>query len=278
MSDELNNMQDFAINEEKAPVIEEAYDPLDKLVEYDFSVDDEINLDESYEMLQILRRENKLAETLESENVIEELGEYIDAEYKEKLDKSMANLKSFIKKYNVEKPEIQAMSESEKTRLYAIGSFLSKNITNLINDLLFSITIERKEYKFLYTAIERKLSYDGNEVFNIIELNEKCLKEWKKIDKSLNKDVPSFVINIDIKNVVMLYHFLGKHVVKGLGEEFYIFATLLQKIADTNKLYNAYNVLKGRLDIEFNVWVGGMDPDQKIEQASLNEDEIENQQ
>jgi carbamoylphosphate synthase small subunit len=34
------------------------------------------------------------------------------------------------------------------------------------------------------------------------------------------KDKDEFVINIDIKNIVMVYHFLQKHTVKGLSSEF----------------------------------------------------------
>jgi UTP-glucose-1-phosphate uridylyltransferase len=261
MSEELNDMQEFAIdNQEEIQEKMEAIDPLEELVNHDFSSDTEINLDESYEMIQQLKRINNEAQSNEAENIIQEIsGVYIEQEYKEKLDKSISNIKSFIRKYDVNCDEIKNASESEKTRLFAIGSFLNKNIVMLINDLKFSLQLSRSEYKMIETAVSRKLSYDGNDVFNIIELNEKYLKEWRLLEKSLPKQVPSFVVDIDIKNVVMLYHFLQKHTVKGISEEFYIFANVLQKIADTNKLYNAYNVLKQRIDVEFGVWTGAME-------------------
>ncbi len=260
MTEELKDMQEFAIEEENTVNMDNAFDPLENLVNHDFSGDGEINIDEAYEMLTLVERESKLSKSLEAENIIDELGStYLDVDFLKKLNGAFENVKSFIKKYNIEGDEMKNMNDSEKTRLFAIGSFLNKNVGHLLNDLLFNITLSRDEYKFIFTAIERKLSYDGNEVFNIIELNEKFLKEWKQIDKSLPKSVPSFVANIDIKNVVMLYHFLGKHTVKGLGEEFYIFAEVLHKIANTNKLYNAYNVIKDRLNTDFNIWVGAMD-------------------
>ena len=266
MSDELNDMQDFVLEDEQQPTTEqEFYDPLDTLVEHDFSSEEELNLDESYEMLNIIERESKQSKALESENIIKELGDiYLEEDYRQMLDKTIENVKSFIKKYNIEKEDYKDMCDSEKNKLYAIGSFLMKNVSTAINDLLFSITLEREEYKFIHTTLKRKLTYDGNEVFNIIELNEKFLKEWELIDKSLPKEVPSFIANIDIKNVVMLYHFLGKHTVKGMDKEFYTFASVLKKIADTNKLFNAYNVIQERLSTDFRIWIGAMDP-QEVE-------------
>ena len=84
------------------------------------------------------------------------------------------------------------------------------------------------------------------------------MKEWKETDKALPKQIESFMVDIDIKNIVMLYHFLGKHSVKGIGAEFYTFASILGKIADTNKIYNAYNIIKSRLDNDFALWTSAI--------------------
>ena len=260
-------MQEFAINEEVTTTtpVNQVIDPIETLVNHDFSSNDEINLEESYEMISIIERENKLAKSQEAENIIDEIAsQYIDDETSKNLDKAFNNVKAFIKKYNIEIDNVKNLDDNEKDKLFAVGSFLNKNVGHLLNELKFSIVLTRDEYKFIATAIERKLEYDGNEVFNIIELNEKYLKEWKEIDKSLAKQIPTMIVNIDIKNVVMLYHFLGKHTVKGLDKEFYTFASVLNKIADTNKLYNAYNVLKERINIDFNIWVGAMDTESEI--------------
>jgi len=264
MSDELKNMQEFAIQEEETQGMD-VIDPLDNLVNHDFSSGKEINLEESYEMLEIVEKESKMAKLFEAENIIKEYEDiYVDSEHKEKLNKSFDSVKDFMKKYNIEKDDVKNLTESEKNKIFAIGSFLSKNAGRILNELKYNISLSREEYKFISSAIEQKLSYDGNEVFNIIELNEKYLKEWKEIDKSLPKQVPSFIINIDIKNTVMLYHFLGKHTVKGLGKEFYVFANVLKKIADVNKLFNAYNILMERLNNDFRIWAGAMEPDAPV--------------
>ena len=203
---------------------------------------------------------NIFAKSLEAENIVKELApQYIDEEFLNKLNKSFDNVKSFIKKYNVELDDVKNLSETEKDKLFAIGSFLNKNAGYTLNDLMFGITLTREEYKFIYTAVERKLSYDGTEVFNMISLNENVLQEWHKVDDSLPKNIPTMLVKTDINNVVMLYHFLVKHSVKGLDKEFYTFASVLNKIADTNKLFNAYNVMKERLNTDFALWTSALE-------------------
>jgi len=250
----LNNMEEFEIVNEKIETI----DPLDTLVNHDFSSKDEINLDESYEMIEILENEAKsITKEKEAQTIIDELSEkYIVKEYHEKMEKSIKSVRDFIKKYNVELDDVKNLTEEEKDKVFGICSFLLKNVASILNEINFTINFTMSEYKLMSTALRGKLRYDGNEVFNMIELNNRYLKPWKKYVDSLPKNTKEFSLNIDIKNVVMLYHFLGKHSVKGLSDEFYHFSTLLEKIADTNKLFNAYSVLKERLDQDFNIWNG----------------------
>lgn len=234
-------------------------DPLEDLVNHDFTKGEDFDFEQSSEMIEIMEREIEVAKSREADEVIEELAhKYVESEYFAKLNKCIENFKAFLAKYNVEKEEVKNMTEKQKDNAFAAGKFLSKNLANVINDLTLSIEWKRDEYKFLSTALTQKLSYDGNEVFNIIELNEKYLKEWKETDKALPKQIESFMVDIDIRNVVMLYHFLGKHSVKGIGAEFYTFANILGKIADTNKIYNAYNIIKSRLDNDFTLWTSAI--------------------
>lgn len=238
----------------------ETIDPLTELVEHDFLSDSEINLDESYELIKMLDREKSANEKLEADHILEDIAHiYVEREFKEKLDKTIENFKNFKKKYDVGSDLVKTMNESEKTKTFAIASFLNKNIANMINVLKFDVTLTRGEYTFIAQTLERKMSYDGNEVFNIIELNNKYLSEWKKIDKNLPKEIESFVVNIDIKNIVMLYHFISKYKVKGIDKEYYKFISVLEKIADTNKLFNAYNIIKERMNEEFTIWVSALE-------------------
>ena len=267
---ELNNMEEFEIQEEVQTNVQEVIDPLDTLVKHDFSSNDEINLDESYEMISLLENESKkMTKEREAQNIIDEIGEtYINKDFKEILDKSFKSVEDFIKKYNVELDEVKNLEEIEKDKIYGVGTFLLKNVTSILNELTFTFDITIDEYKLVSSALERKMVYDGNEVFNIIELNNRYLKLWKEIHMSLPKNQDSFEVSIDIKNVVMLYHFLGKHTVKGLDKQFYTFSTILEKIAETNKIYNAYTVLKERLDVDFNIWNGAFSAPEITEETT----------
>ena len=160
-------------------------DPLDDLVNANLT-EGHVSLEEGYEMLNLLERETQDAKDLEAENVIDDLSpQYVPEDFKVKIEKSIETVESFFAKYNVKKDEVKNMSESEKTKVFAIGSFLTKNVGAIMNDLLFDITITREEFKFIDTASRSKLSYDGNDVFNIIDLNEKYLKHWKEQDGAL---------------------------------------------------------------------------------------------
>ena len=65
-----------------------------------------------------------------------------------------------------------------------------------------------------------------------------------------------------------MYHFLGKHKVKGIKKEFYNFANVLKQIAETNKLYNAYNIMKDRIDKKFIIWTTALYSEEVEEMVS----------
>jgi len=257
-----NEVEQFEIKEDENNII----DPLDTLVELEFSEDADFNIDEYSEIINIMERDSAMLKGEEAEEIIKSSGEkYLNEDYLEKLETTYKNITSFYGKYDPNSELITNMSETEKNKLYSIGNFLNKNYSALVDEMDFSIKLKRSEYVFLATAVERKITYDGNEVFNIIDLNENYLKIWKEDFKNLPKSEDTFVIDIDIKNIVMVYHFLQKHTVKGLSSEFYNFASLLQKIAETNKVYNAFNIKKERANTNFMLWSSAITPEEIVE-------------
>ena len=267
MSEELElntDTQDFVLEQE--PVVNEMQeiDLLEELSNHDFSSDEPTDIDKYFAVLEDAERDNELFKSQESENIITELSpKYMDEDYLKDLNKSKENLLSFIKKHDVNGDIIQKMSEQDKDKVFAIGKFLNRCFVSKVNELTFTFELTIEEYKFISTAFRSKMSYDGTEVFNLIELKQRYLDEWEQKYKALPKGVPGFFVTIDIKNVVMLYHFLSKHTVKGVEKEFYYFVEVLTKIADTNRLFNAYNVVKDRLNSEFFVWSGSITPNDK---------------
>lgn len=250
-NENLNTNEETVYNDTNQDVI----DPLGYLVELEFNDETDFNIDEYSEYIDALGRNNEMIKSEEADEIIKNIGnKFIDKDYLVLLEKTHKNNKSFYKKYDPNFEFIKNMTEIEKTNLYTIGNFLNKNYSHLIDELIFDINLTRDEYLFLSNAIEKKLSYDGNEVFNIIELNENYLKVWKEEFKNLSKSENYFNIKINIKNIVMIYHFLQKYSVKGLSSEFYNFSSILKKISETNKIYNAFNIKKERLNSSFMLW------------------------
>jgi len=264
-------MESFEITEEIKP---EIIDPLDTLVNLDFK--EEINIEEYSEVIGLMKINSAELKANEADEIVKESGnKYLNPDYLIKLETTYTNINNFYKTYDPNKDLIKNMAETDKTKLFAIAKFLNSNYGELVDNMEFSMELTKEEYIFLSTAIERKLHYDGNEVFNIIDLNERYLKTWKENFKKLSKSDKTFVIDVDIKNIVMLYHFLQKHTVKGLSSEFYNFAEVLQKIAETNKVYNAFNIKKERSKTNLLNWISAVEPeDQVIDKDIEDTDEL----
>lgn len=262
---EVENTQDFVLeNEIKArPEDIEEIDLLQEIVDHDFSSDQATDFDKYFQVLESAERDNSEFKANEADYIIKELGDiYLDQDFLTELNKSKENMRAFMRKHDVNAPIIKSMTEQEKDKVFAVGKFLNKHFIQKINELKFTFSLSIDEYKFIQSALRSKMSYDGTEVFNMIELKENYLDEWEKTFREIksNKDLKEFFVTIDIRNVVMLYHFLSKYSVKGINEEFYHFVNVLKKISDTNKLFNAYNVVKERMNSEFFVWSGSITP------------------
>lgn len=238
----------------------EEIDFLQELVDHDFMADDDTDFDKYFSVLENLERDNDEFKNNEASYIIEDLGpKFLDPDFLTELNRLQDNMKAFMRKHSAETDLIKGMTEPDKDKIFAIGKFLNRNFVQKVNELTFTFPLSREEYKFIHTAFWSKLTYDGTEVFNLIELKS-YLDQWDETFKSLPKQAEEMYVTIDIRNVVMMYHFLSKHKVKGIEKEFYYFVQVLGKIADTNKLFNAYNVVKERMNSEFFVWSGSITP------------------
>jgi hypothetical protein len=228
-------------------------DPLDELVNLDFK--EEVNIDQYSEIIHLMNRDTSKMEAEEADNIINDLGKsYIDKAYSNEINELHDKVTNYFKLFDPNSQKLKDMSFKERTNLYTVANFIVSNYNTTVDKLTFDIKLTIKEYNFLTTVLTRKMSYDGTEIFNIIELNNNYLIPWKKMVDELPKDTEYINIKIDISNIVMIYHFLQKYSVKGIGEEFYKFSSLLLKIGETNKIFNAFTVKKDRLKTSFLQW------------------------
>lgn len=257
MSENID-VQDFELGEDLKTT---EVDPLDELVGLNFEDGEDFDVEKFHQEIQKLKRYGNSDELklLEAENILKELGpKYLNDEYQEELDRIAKSLTNYINKFSVGGEEMIKIENSEnpdkvKDKVYELANFLFNNFIAKINNILFSMEMTVGEHKFLDTTLRQKTEYDGNEVLNIITLIPK-LDEWKETVKSMPKGAESFMVDVTIQEVVMIYHFISKHKAKGFGAELYNFYNLLTKIGETNKIFNAYNVIKDRLGEDFKQW------------------------
>lgn len=276
----LENVEQFSLeNTGTVPTEEEVVveiDPIEDIINYDFSSNEEFNFDENYGHLQELKSSSEEAKQLEAENVIKDLcPKYMNEQEVLEIEKLKKNMEAFLRKYNVEGEYMKAIpstpdGEKLKTKIFAIGQLLYNNFHSRINNISFNILWTRDEYKLINYAFTDKGEHDGQSVYNIYELKTTYLDAWKDTERKLDRSTTSFLINIDIKNMVMFYHYINKHVVKGLGKDFETFKSILDKIVDTHKIFNAFGVIKERLGVDFNFWVGALTPDNQPESIPGN--------
>ena len=248
-------------NTEEVKKSEEMDQKLENILQHDFSSNEDFDLNSNYELIEGYKNDISLAKNNEADNIIKEIGpKYLNQEYQDEMNKIKNNFYSLVRKYDPNQDIIKLMNEEEKTKIYTIAQFIMNSYINMLNSLLFNITWTRDEYKFIKNAFRSRIEYSGNEIFNTIELKEEYLDKWEDIDKKLPKTIDEFNISIDIRNIVMMYHFLGAFKIKGMTDEYYTFIDIMQKIVDTNKLYNAYNIVRERIQMDFMNWSGALDP------------------
>jgi hypothetical protein len=99
---------------------------------------------------------------------------------------------------------------------------------------------------------------DKNTKKSIVLINGKELKE-NYLDKEYVKDNDNHYTRIDVNDLIIFYHLFSKHKVKGINSDYYNFLSVLSKIGERIKLFNAYNVIVQRLSSDFVLWGGSLD-------------------
>lgn len=270
--EKMENVEQFSIeNTEVAPMETEVeVDPIQEIINYDFKNGNDFDFEDNYAHLQDLKSSSDEAKQLESENVIKDLcPKYMLQNDVEEIENLKTNIEAFLRKYEINADYMKAIpadaeGEKLKTKIFAIGQLLYSNFQTKINNICFNINWTRDEYKLINYAFTDKGEYNGESVYSIYELKTQYLDYWKEQYNRLPKTSQNFNVVIDIKNMVMFYHLINKHVVKGLGKDFETFKSILDKIVDTHKIYNSFGVVKERLGVDFNIWVGALSPENAI--------------
>jgi hypothetical protein len=213
------------------------------------------------------KESKEIIEKQDADKIIEKTSsEYLDEKYVEDMKKGYDNLTNMIRRYDPNKKEVRNMSEEDKDKIYGIAEYLFNEYQLKLNHMSFSFELTTDEWEFMIDLFKNKIEYDQNEIFQLKELKENYLDEGEKKYKELNvkKSKTNFETYINVNDLIILYHLISKYKVKGTTKYYYNYLSLLTKIGERIKLFNAYNVWIQRLSDDFQIWGAGLTVDDEM--------------
>lgn len=230
---------------------------------FDFSSDTEFDLNAEYSALfkednlkPINPDESKLKD---AEEIIKELGGlYMETTTLMNYEKAFVNFNEFLAKFNIEKDIVKNMSKIERDKLFGYAKELFMFYQTKYGELAFNFELSLKEWHYVEHTLNKKLSYNGQEMFNYWELYTKFIQPTSEIANKLPKTLESFVPVCSIQSLILLSHLLMKHEEKGGSESFKHFKNVLTEVAKMTKLFNAYGVVLERMSKQFDNWVNAL--------------------
>jgi len=230
---------------------------------FDFKTNEVFNLDTEYsnlfngeEFKQSNPNEDKLRD---AESIIQEYGgKYLEYTSLEKYEEVFLNLNAFLIKFRTDSDEVKSMTKSDRDKLFGYGTSLFKAYQDRYSALEFNFELSVKEWNYIDHTLTRKISYNGQELFNYWELYMKFIEPTRAIADKLPKGIEGFVPVCSIQSLILLSHLLMKHEEKGSTESFHAFRTVLTEVAKMTRLFNAYGVMLERATSQFTNWVNAL--------------------
>lgn len=240
---------------------------LNEVEKFDFSSNETFDVNSVYETVNGFKVERENLKAREAENMISSLGtKYIDAVNIDMFMEKRENLRNLMRRYSADSELLKAMPDvvgGERDKIYAIANYLYNKFALQLNDMKMNITFSYDEFDFIIKTVNQKLEYNADEIFQVIKLKNDCLDGFAEDFKKLKKD-EDMRVEMTINNIILLYHLLAKYKAHGVNKQFDIFANILNKIGETNQVFNSLNILKDRLNEEFMHWTTTITTEQKI--------------
>lgn len=230
---------------------------------FDFKTNEAFNLDTEYSTLfsdgefkQSNPNEDKLRD---AESIIKEFGgKYLEYLSLEKYEDIFLNLNAFLIKFRTDSDDVKNMTKSDRDKIFGYGTSLFKAYQDTYSNLEFNFELTLKEWNFVDHTLTRKISYNGQELFNYWELYKKFIEPTREIAEKLPKGIEAFIPVCSIQSLILLSHLLMKHEEKASTESFHAFRTVLTEVAKMTRLFNAYGVMLERVTNRFNNWVNAL--------------------
>jgi hypothetical protein len=254
---------------------------------FDFNSENEFDLKNEYSKLGTPNLKTPVdRKVTDAEAIILELGsKYVEGASLDTYEKLFANIETFLRTYRTDSDIVNNMVTDDRDKLFGYGVNMFKMYENLYQNLIFNFEISKDEWHFIDNVLNKKLKYNGQELFNYWQLRGEFLDPVGKQFKSLPKEIPSLVVTTSVRNMVLLSHLLMKHEETGGNKSFYHFKDVLLEIAQMTKLFNAYGVMSERISNKVSQWIntlnaldGYNDEETRIKNMDVVEDVIEIQE
>lgn len=230
---------------------------------FDFKSEQEFNLNEEYTKLfgeeKFKPANPNEAKLKDAESIIEELGsKYVEGLSLQKYEEKFININEFLVKFRSDSEVVKNMTSEERDKLFGYGKEMFQSYQKQYNSLEFNFELSVKEWRYIENTLTKKMSYNGQELFNYWELYTKFIAPTKETVDKLPKQLESFVPVCSIQNLILLSHLLMKWEEKGGTESFHHFRNILTESAKMTRLFNAYGVILERVTNRFNNWVNAL--------------------
>ena len=221
--------------------------------------EESFDYDTYYNAISKIANKNNNLKQEEAENVVSDYAvQFVDETFIQELSNKREAIKDFIRKYDPNSDIIKEMKVHDVDKVYSIFNYLLNSYISYLNDMTFNFEMSNAEFKWLNKVLTNTIEYNGEEVFNYIEFIESFWENAKsEFDKDRSKE--TYVFKINIKKILLLHHLIKGHKVKGITTEFKLFRSILYKIAQTNRIFNAYNIIVDRLKEDAKLWGSALD-------------------
>ena len=183
---------------------------------------------------------------------------YTREQFVNELEEKRLRVENFIRKYDPNKDLVKNMELVEVDKIYAISNYLLNSYIQFVNDMKFNFTLTKQEFNFLNKALTREIEYNADEVFNYAEFLNSLWNDVQRIAEE-HKSETSITFVADIKMILILHHLIKGYKVKGHTQDYVLFKEVLFKIAQFNKLFNAYNIVIERIKGDREIWGAALD-------------------
>lgn len=181
----------------------------------------------------------------------------LDAASRQKLTDLAADIRGLLANADPSQPE------ADKDKAFGEARAKWNEYAGVVKTANFSFIVTKDQFEYLLNVLETQLSYGVDEIFVALQLREAFLDT---LSPTKGRKVP-VVQTMTKDTMLLLYHTVAKHRVKGLGATAQNFAAILHAIGAISKVFNFYDQESKHLSSDIENWAAAVTPEETIQNA-----------